>query len=230
MPVDITFSEDFANAGIRPWLGIIEALVHVAPSDDDLKEALAKTCKESLARIGGTPVAAEPAIIRTRKAYRALGKDPARYRPAAEALLRRLVKDQGVFPINNVVDINNLISISTALSIGAFDSEFISPPVILREGGEGETYHGIGRGVMNIADLPVLADEDGPFGSPTSDSERTRVMSQTRRLLMVLYDFGDAPGLAETMEMTAELLVRHAKATNLETRILTGQVVSGCKL
>ncbi len=57
-------------------------------------------------------------IEASRKAYRACGKDPTRYRLSSESLLRRVLKGKGLYKVNNIVDINNLLSLKYHYSIG----------------------------------------------------------------------------------------------------------------
>jgi DNA/RNA-binding domain of Phe-tRNA-synthetase-like protein len=86
-----------------------------------------------------------PAISASRKAYKACGKDPARYRLSAEALLRRVVNRNEIYQINNVVDLLNLVSISTGFSIGGYDADKIDGDIIYGIGKPNEPYIGIGR-------------------------------------------------------------------------------------
>ena len=79
------------------------------------------------------------------------------------------------------------------------------------------SYEAIGRGPINLAGLPVLIDAAGAFGSPTSDSERSKVTTATERLLMVIFDFGEVPEVAEALDFAAETLTAHCAATDLET-------------
>ena len=115
-----------------------------------------------------------PANKATREAYKVFGKDPSRYRPSAEALLRRIINGKGLYHVNNVVDCLNLLSVRTGFSIGGFDQDLIQGEASLSLGDQSE-YKAIGRGVLNIEYLPTLFDEIGPFGTPTSDSMRTMV-------------------------------------------------------
>ena len=50
------------------------------------------------------------AIAATRKVYKACGKDPSRYRPAAEALVRRLLQGKELYQRDTLVDLINLAS------------------------------------------------------------------------------------------------------------------------
>ncbi len=130
------------------------------------------------------------AIAATRRAYKALGKDPNRYRPAAEQLCRRVCSGQELYRINPLVDLGNLISMRTGFSIGVFDYEAVGEKITLRRGTKEDAFEGIGRGTLNIEGLPTYTDEKGPFATPTSDHERTKVGDETQRALIFINDFG----------------------------------------
>lgn len=152
----------------------------------------------------------------TRKAYKLLGKDPSRYRPSAEALLRRIIKGDMLFPTNNVVDIINLISAQYGISIGGYDINKIKGKICLKKGNADEPYEGIGRGKLNIQDLPVLYDDEGPFGSPTSDSERTKIDANTSTILIVCFDFdGLKQETDNTIESLQQYFTKYASAKNI---------------
>lgn len=161
-----------------------------------------------------------PAIFSSRKAYKSCGKDPARYRLSAEALLRRVIKRKELYQVNNVVDLLNLVSISTGFSIGGYDAHKIQRDVTFGIGKNSELYEGIGRGKLNIEFLPVFRDDNGAFGSPTSDSVRTSVSLKTKRFLMIIIDFGGTEYLKDATEMAVDLLKKYAVAINLETYIV----------
>lgn len=159
-----------------------------------------------------------PAISASRKAYKACGKDPARYRLSAEALLRRIVNRNEIYTINNVVDLLNLVSISTGFSIGGYDADKIDGDIIYGIGEPNEPYAGIGRGELNIENMPVFRDSIGAFGTPTSDSERTSVTLETKRFLMIIIDYAASPQLAEATNIAKGLLVKYASATNFDIK------------
>ena len=191
----IEVAPDFAAAGILVGLGRVVADVVVAPSDAALDRLSAEAVTAATGRLEACRAQDWPAVAATRAAYKALGKDPARYRPAAEALLRRVAQGKGLFRGTNVVAVNNLLSLDTGFSIGVYDLATLAPPIVFRRGRAGEVYEGIGRGPLNLEGLPVFADARGPFGSPTSDSARSMVTGATGRILMVLIGF--APVVVE---------------------------------
>ena len=156
-----------------------------------------------------------PAIEASRKAYKACGKDPARYRLSAEALLRRVISGKGLYQINNVVDQLNLVSIVTGFSIGGYDADNIEGEICFGIGLADELYSGIGRGELNIENLPVFRDELGAFGTPTSDSQRTEVSSNTKKFLMIMIDFGSDDRLENAKQMAIRLLKEHCQARNI---------------
>lgn len=155
------------------------------------------------------------AIQATRRIYRLCGKDPSRYRPSGEALVRRVLQGKRLYQIDTLVDLVNLASMRYGYSIGAFDADrFSGDTITLGIGREGEPYEGIGRGMINIAGLPVYRDAVGGVGTPTSDNERTKVSLSTTRLLVLVngYD-GSETGVRATAEYIQSLAERFCQAT-----------------
>lgn len=155
-----------------------------------------------------------PGIAATRRVYKACGKDPSRYRPASEALIRRLLQGKELYQRDTLVDLINLASIAYGYSIGGFDaSKFVGDTLTLGVGREGEPYEGIGRGQLNIAGLPVYRDGQGGVGTPTSDHERTKITLATRHLLVLIngYD-GDEERVHKNALFIQQLVRRYAQS------------------
>lgn len=199
-------------------LSCIECSVITEEKNHELWELINSRIAGIADRLHTEDISKMAAIASSRSAYRACGKDPARYRLSAEALLRRVVKQKEIFQINNVVDLLNLVSISTGYSIGGYDADKISGDVLFSLGRDDEAYEAIGRGRMNIGDLPVFRDSLGPFGSPTSDSVRTSVTRETKRFLMIIIDFGHREGLKEAAGMAVSLLEKYAGAGDFKIK------------
>ncbi|MCR4993872.1 MAG: hypothetical protein K6A32_00580 [Bacteroidales bacterium] len=150
-----------------------------------------------------------PSIEATRTAYRRCGKDPSRYRPSGEALVRRTLKGNDLYQVNTVVDLINLASIAYGYSIGGFDASKIQGDALcLGIGREGEPYEGIGRGPLNIAGLPVYRDACGGIGTPTSDHERTKLDLQSTRLLAIVNGYDGNSGNVQACARFIQELVR----------------------
>ncbi len=153
-------------------------------------------------------------IAATRKMYRTCGKDPSRYRPAAEALIRRQLKGRSLYQIDTLVDLINLASIRYGYSIGGFDADkFEGDTLTLGIGKKDEPYEGIGRGMMNIEGLPVYRDAKGGVGTPTSDHERTKIDINTSHLAVLIngYD-GNEESVRANAVYIQELLRKYCES------------------
>jgi len=151
-----------------------------------------------------------PEIQATRKVYKLLGKEPNRYRPSAEALCRRIVREIPVYKVSTLVDIINLVSIRSGFSIGGFDLAKIRGNVELGVGASTDDFEAIGRGMLNVEGLPIYRDETGGIGTPTSDNERTKISDDTTQLLMIINGYGGTAGLQEAVDHAMELLGKYA--------------------
>ncbi len=221
--IEIAIAEDFAAAGISVTLACIQARVAVETGSARLGQALRLEAELRVESLDHAPVSEVPAIAAARRAFKALGKDPSRYRVSSEALMRRLAQGKALYRINTVVDTNNLVSLHTGLSAGTYRVAALQPPLVLREGGAGETYEAIGRGPFNLESLPVLADAQGPFGSPTSDSERSMITLDAEEVLMVLYAFGSGSGLPRALDFAVDCLTSYCHARDVETALVTAR-------
>ena len=201
-------------------LACLQADVTTANASAGLDELL-RACEERIARLPEPRAVLEAApIMATRTGYKALGKDPARYRGSAEALLRRLLAGKGLPRINNVVDVINLISAESRMPVGLYDLAHVEGAVEFRAGRAGETYKGIGKYDLNLEGLPLFADAKGPHGSPTSDSERTMVTEATDRVLAIIVSFGGASSLDNAAKRMDELFQNFCSAKNVEYKIV----------
>jgi DNA/RNA-binding domain of Phe-tRNA-synthetase-like protein len=161
--------------------------VRVAPTDGELGQLLEEACG-AIQRSQSVESLAEAESTRAVRAmFRAWGVDPSKYRPSSEALSRRVVQGKGLYRVSNVVDMGNLGSIETGWPFGLYNRTRIAPPISVRHGASGEVYEGIGKRTWHLAGRPVLADANGPFGSPISDSTRTMVSDTTQDVLAVIY-------------------------------------------
>ena len=204
----------------RTALGCVTARVEAGASPAALLEEMKARETEIQKLPFPRGVLESPQIEVTRKAYKALGKDPARYRGSAEALLRRVVAGKGLPQINAVVDVINLVSVESRLPVGLYDLAHVTGEIVFRVGRAGETYKGIGKYDLNLEGLPLFADTAGPHGSATSDSERTMVTAATKEVLAVIVSFGGTEGLDRWAQRMSALLMRHAAGQDVEIQII----------
>lgn len=216
--MNYTISTQLAQKVPDLELACIECNVEMQAINNELWDEIQQKIVELSANLKIEDIKDLPAISASRKAYKACGKDPARYRLSAEALLRRVINRNEIYQINNVVDLLNLVSISTGFSIGGYDADKIEGDIIYGIGEPNEPYTGIGRGELNIEGMPVFRDSIGAFGTPTSDSERTSVSLKTKRFLMIIIDYAASPQLAEATNYARQLLMKYARATNFDIK------------
>ncbi|NLC94491.1 MAG: hypothetical protein GX676_02230 [Bacilli bacterium] len=160
-----------------------------------------------------------PNIKSARDGYKKLGKDPSRYRLAVESLYRRIVKNNDLYRINDVVDIGNILSILTQRSVAVLDEEKIVGDVLIRIGKD-EPYEGIGRGEINIENIPVYTDGEGPFGTPTSDTLRTAITDNTRKVLLFIISFDGKEVLEKDLKLCKELYENYTDAKDFYFEII----------
>lgn len=202
-------------------LGCVMGEVRVSPSCPLLLDCMGQESSKQQYPID--VIANLRRIKETRDFYNTAGKDPFRYRGSAEALLRRLAQGKGLYNVNNVVDINNILSIRSHFSVGSYDTAQLMPPLRFEIGEIGASYKGIGKGIINVEHLPVFADSRGPFGSPTSDSERAMIRSQTTDILMMVISFSGPDGVADTIETGRDWLLKFASGKSLMTVMIEGR-------
>lgn len=184
----------------------VEADVENSAYSEELWKLIDEQCENFRQTLTTDTVKDISAIAATRRVYKACGKDPSRYRPSSEALIRRVLQGKQLYQIDTLVDLINLASITYGYSIGGFDAgKFSGDTLSLGVGREGEPYEGIGRGMLNIAGLPVYRDAIGGVGTPTSDNERTKMGLATRRLVALVNGYD---GNEETVRATAQLIIR----------------------
>ncbi len=205
-------------------LGIITAEVHNTPHNDLLWKKISEQSEKIIANYPLDVIKNQPQIHATREAYKLLGKDPNRYRPSAEALYRRIVKGYPLYQISTLVDLINLISLSSGYSIGGFDADKINGKIRLDVGSSDDSFFAIGRGELNIENLPVYYDESGPIGTPTSDHVRTSIDMNTNHIFMIINAFrGNREMLSEWIEVVKKLIELHTNGKNIADHIIKPQ-------
>ena len=199
----ISIRPEFESAASIGILQIDGLCVQESPAE--LKAMLNRIAVDYAARYKDQPPGEIPTVRKIRAIFHRAGLDPTRYRPSSESLLRRAVKGKGLYFINSVVDLVNYFSLKTLWPMGLYDADKLKPPITWRIGHEGESYEGIGRDRLNLTHFPLLVDQDGPFGSPISDSMRTCVTEASTRILWIT--FGPA-GTAIPNDEFAETTIR----------------------
>lgn len=202
------------------WFALDE--VAVREQLPELEAQIAERARDLRARYPD-PASAAPLFAGARRLYHDVGLDPSKHRPSSEALVRRILQGKGLFQVNTAVDAANLASISHHRPVGLYDAERIvareevdavagteRAMVTLRAGRAGEEYPGIGKEMIHLEGRPALFDEIGPFGNPSSDSDRTKVTIASRTLLFVLFEpIGESDeARASHLALSREIMLR----------------------
>lgn len=192
----------------------VEAQVVNTPYSEQLWNEIDSMCQQFRRELTTESLKEITSIAATRRVYKACGKDPSRYRPASEALIRRVLQGKELYQRDTLVDLVNLASIAFGYSIGGFDADkFDGNTLTLGIGREGEPYEGIGRGMINIHGLPVYRDRNGGVGTPTSDNERTKMQLSTTHLVVLIngYD-GNRQRVMQNAEFIQQLLRKYCQS------------------
>jgi len=203
-------------------LGLLAAEnIRMAPVPGEFDEECTQVCARLEGEHADRPPVRVPGVAEARALFHRLGVDPTKTRPSSEALLRRVVQGKGLPRVNLAVDICNLCSLEHQLPLGLYDREHVRGAVQARAGREGEGYAGIRKQRVNLAGRLLLADDEGPFGAPTSDSERTSVTAATTQLLVVVFCPVERAGghLSIMLEHITGRLTRHASARVVAVRV-----------
>jgi DNA/RNA-binding domain of Phe-tRNA-synthetase-like protein len=174
--------------------------VDVVESRADFDAEVAQA--EAAARAGQV---ADPAPARA--LYRRFGVDPTRYRPSSEALLRRVRRGDPLPRVNSLVDVANVVSLCLQVPIGLYDLAEVRGELHVRLGRDGESYGGIGRGVVSVAGRICVADDLGPCGNPSADSARTMITTATGRAAWIYF----LPVAERGLRWTYELVARYGR-------------------
>jgi len=184
----------------------------------DVNEAALAAQREQVAdaarqRFSDTAAISGNAVVAgLRKLFRSAGCDPTRYRPASEALLRRLVKGSELPEIFPLVDINNCLSAELAVPCCVMVEGSFNGPLTWRSGVEGESYQSL-RGPFNLAGKPVLFDPAGPLDTPITGNVRVKVEEDTKAAWLVAY----MPASELDLETAGATLDRLADGTGIRT-------------
>lgn len=217
--MNIVFDDLISRVAQNLTVVTLEADVVNSETSDELWAELVAAGNLVAAKYSLPDINRRKAIAATRAVYKALGKEPNRYRPSSEALCRRLVKGMDLYRINALVDLVNIVSFQSGYSIGGFDADcIVGDTLTLGVGHDGELFEGIGRGQLNIACMPVYRDGVGGIGTPTSDEERTKMTLSTKHLLMCINVYAEEMPIDATVERAVSLLTSYCSATNINIK------------
>ncbi|MEM1515324.1 MAG: phenylalanine--tRNA ligase beta subunit-related protein [Candidatus Bathyarchaeia archaeon] len=208
--IDKKVAESFPGLSI---LAILMENLRVTAENPELESHKIKVVEEIRSKYRIETLKDVPSVRAYRDFFWRIGLDPTKNRPAAEALIRRILLNNPIPKINTFVDSLNIASIKSEVAIGSFDADkVIGDEITLRYAREDEEFYGIGMSkpmVMRGCEI-VLSDNAGLIAIyPHRDSERTKITEETRRAIIV---FCGVPGikadmLDNAMNMAVNLIV-----------------------
>ena len=119
----IIIDERIKNVCPELKIGLIKARVDNVETSAELWAEIEREAAAIVGKYELLEVNKRPAVAQTRALYRALGKDPNRYRVASEALCRRVIRGLGLYRIDTLVDLINLVSIKSGYPISGLDAD-----------------------------------------------------------------------------------------------------------
>ena len=159
----------------------------------------------------------EPLFRAYRDFFWRIEVDPTKNRPAAEALIRRVVAGRSLPRINTLVDAYNLASIKTGIAIAAFDADRLQGDLTMRFAEEDEKFLGIGMkrpALLQGGEIVVQDREKLVAIYPYRDADDSKVTEVTRNVLLL---FCGVPGisvrrLADASKVASDYITRFCGA------------------
>lgn len=186
--LEISLSSNLCSTVPNFKVGVIRyENIEVGPSPQMLKGRLQMFQEKLFFDLEEKNVTDLKGIKEWRSIFKSTGKDPNRYRHSAESLYRRVKKQNYLQSVNSATDLNNFFSLEYQIPLGIYDTDKLEGNVIITIGNEEEEYIGLNGRPNSLHNLIVSADENGPFGSPFVDSERTAVSESTKNALHIIY-------------------------------------------
>lgn len=156
----------------------------------------------------------EEKILQSRNGYKKLGKDPSHTRVACENLYRRIIKNQPLYRLGDIIDLGNILSLLTKRSVCVVDKDKLKGDVNIRLGTKEDIYITINRGPLNVDKIPVYEDQDSPFGCPSSDTIRTAVDKNTKSIFIMIICFENTHK-QEDEELLIDIYKKYTNAQNI---------------
>ena len=207
MSVEEPFPVHLELPGWQLFWAHLEVAPDAGPGDTRLAALRREVSELARASLEGIDLASHATVAAMRKLFRAAGTDPTRYRPASEALLRRVLKGEDLPEIHPLVDLNNCLSVELAVPCCVAADGTFTPPLVLRSGLPGESYESL-KGPFNLEGKPLLVDAQGPLDTPITGSVRVKVRPETRSAWLVAYLPEGVVARERCGEVLAELVAR----------------------
>jgi DNA/RNA-binding domain of Phe-tRNA-synthetase-like protein len=176
--------------------------------DVDVGALLTPWHERARERLRQGPESELPEVAAWRRAYARMGLKPTQYRSAAEALLRRLRREDGVPRLHPLVDLCNAVSLAFALPVAVFDVARIAEYLEVRHAAGAEQHVGV-RGEIESPEAGEVIFADAAAHAHARrwtfrQSQHSTVRPDTRQVLIVSEGLhatagADVPALLEAL-------------------------------
>ncbi|MBS7615314.1 hypothetical protein KEJ18_06270 [Candidatus Bathyarchaeota archaeon] len=215
----LVISED-VNAAFPDLVVLVTQIndVNVQSSDLRLEEFKKLVTEETRRFFDAETLKDQPVLRAYRDFFWRIKVDPTKVRPAAEALIRRIVAGNPLPCINTLVDAYNLASVKTEVAVAAFDADKLRGDLKMRYAEKGEKFLGIGMNKplqLQGGEVVVQDAEKLVAIYPYRDSEDSKVTETTKKVVLL---FCGVPGvteekLLEAMKVTIDYVTKFCGGT-----------------
>lgn len=186
LKIDSELSEEFP--GLSAKIVRIKGF-EVKKKDPKLEKFKAKVIYDTKKKWTFVQLREHPLFRSYRDFFWRIGIDPTKTRPAAEALIRRVLHGHPIPNINTFVDAYNIASIKTAIALAAFNLDELRGEILMRKAEKGEKFLGIGMNkpqVLRGGEVVVTDDEKLIAIYPYRDAETSKIKMSTKRAMILV--------------------------------------------
>ena len=163
--------------------------VHVQKKNSELEDFKVEVMRQVRNDYSLNAVKDQPTFRAYRDFFWSIKIDPTKIRPAAEALIRRILAGKTLPCINTLVDSYNLASIKSRIALATFDADKLEGDLLMRFAEESEQFIGIGMDkplILNGGEIVVSDKEKLVAVYPYRDADNTKVTEKTENITVVV--------------------------------------------
>ena len=188
--IPISFSDTLLKNNIQISIAAMEITDFNITSDYyDLEPIISDIKSKLKTKYTIDNIKEDPIIAKYRKFYwNHLNLDPTKIRPASEALIRRILKNQKIPRISSFVDAYNWASAASLIPMGAYDLETFEYPITIRLTSENEKFTPIGKEAKVLQpNILIISDKNGEILSqyPYRDSKLSMVTKNSKNIILI---------------------------------------------
>jgi len=155
-------------------------------NNNEVRTLLRSAEVEIRKNMSGIQISEHPRIKMWREVYSAFGSKPSKYSCSIEAMIKRIMKNEIIPEINDVVNLYNFISLKHLISVGGDDADKIDGEVVLSIANGDEKFIEIGKTESNPPDRGevVFKDDKDILGRRWNwrQGDKTKITKESRNV------------------------------------------------